>query len=290
MLASTHRSPSRAIGFALFAGVAIGAFGCNETLNAGRNSRADPCESADAGLRECAPPGLLDGLVGFWRLDDSSGSTVAADSSGQGNHGALHELDPSAAWVSGRSRGALQIAQTGWVQVPPSPSIDGIVQDVTVTAWVRFETEFSNPDSWGVALSRQTGTGKNQHYHLALYGDGRPSFFLITASGFVLIRDAVSVPKNEWVHLAGVYDGAMARLYLNGIELESQALTGRFAEDTTPVILGGNGNDASGIPTELFPGPIDELMLYSRALSATEIGDLAAGVLFPKDSMDAGGP
>jgi hypothetical protein len=290
MLVSTSRSPSRAIGFALCASIAIGSVGCNETLNAGRNSPRDPCESADAGLRECAPPGLLDGLVGYWRLDDGSGSTVALDSSGQGNHGALRELDPSTDWVSGRWRGALQIAQVGWVQVPPSPSIDGIVQDVTVTAWVRFEGEFSNPDSWGVALSRQTGTGKNQHYHLALYGDGRPSFFLITASGFALIRAATVVPKNEWLHLAGTYDGATARLYLNGTELANQPLTGSFAEDTTPVILGGNGNDASGIPTELFPGPIDELMLYARALSATEVADLAAGVLFPKGSMDAGAP
>src|SRR5689334_10796542 len=117
MRSSTLRTSSRAIGLALFASLASGAVGCNETLNAGRNSRADLCEFPDAGLRECAPPGLLDGLVGYWRLDDGSGSTIASDSSGQGNHGVLRDVDPSAGWVSGRWRGALQIAQAGWIQV-----------------------------------------------------------------------------------------------------------------------------------------------------------------------------
>jgi hypothetical protein len=44
---------------------------------------------------------------------------------------------------------------------------------------------------------------------------------------------------------------------------------------------GGNGNDASGVPTELFPGRVDELMSCARALSATEIAPLPAGALFP---------
>ena len=65
-------------------------------------------------------------------------------------------------------------------------------------------------------------------------------------------------------------------------------ITGTIPADTTPVILGGNGNDASGVPTELFPGRIDELMLYARALSAAEIAKLAAGALFPAGARDAG--
>jgi hypothetical protein len=97
-----------------------------------------------------------------------------------------------------------------------------------------------------------------------------------------------SAPRGAWTHLAGVYDGAVARLYVNGVEVASEALTGSFTPDTTPVILGANGNDASGSPTERFPGRIDELMLYARALNATEIGQLAAGALLrPARARDA---
>ena len=117
--------------------------------------------------------------------------------------------------------------------------------------------------------------------------DERPTLFLITTAGFVVIKTSAPAPRGVWTHLAGVYDGAVARLYVNGVEVASEPLTGTFAADTTPIILGGNGNDASGVPTELFPGRLDEIMLYARALSAPEIPELAAGALLPV-SRDAG--
>jgi hypothetical protein len=270
------------------AGFAVLAVGCTEILDAGHNRARDPCTTPDAGPPGCPPTGLLDNLVGYWRLDDGTGSTVAFDSSGRGNAGTLHNLDPTMAWVAGHSQGALAIAHTGWVQVAPSPSIDAITDHITVTAWVDLEGTITSADGWATALSRQTGTSSDQHYHLSFHEDGRPGLFLITVSGFALIFGTDMPPLGAWTHIAGVYDGAVARLYVNGAEVASQALTGSFAADTTPVILGGNGNDASGVPTELFPGRIDELMLYARALSAAEIGQLAAGALIPVGSRDAG--
>ena len=96
--------------------------------------------------------------------------------------------------------------------------------------------------------------------------------------------------RQTWVHIAGTYDGTMARLYVDGQLVSSQPLTGRFAADTTPFILGANGNgvgDAS--VSERFPGRIDEVMLYRRALSADEIQMLYDGALFPTQyRADAG--
>ena len=262
-------SPRVAIGW--YAGLALLAGACTQTLDAGHNR----------------PPGLLDSLIGHWRLDDGAGSTVAYDSSGRGNEGALRGLDPNSAWVTGRSQGALELAGAGWVQVPPSPSIDAITDHITLSVWVNLESALE-PDGWGTALSRQVGTTNYQHYHIALHGEAGPSLFLITTDGFVVIQPPDTVPMGVWTNLAGVYDGAVARLYVDGAEVGSQALTGSFPADSTPVILGGNGNDASGVPDELFPGRLDELMLYGRALSVTEIGQLASGALFPPGSTDAG--
>jgi hypothetical protein len=237
--------------------------------------------------RDAAPTGLLDNLVGHWRLDDGTGSTTAFDSSGRGNNGAVNGLDPNTAWVAGRSQGALDTAHAGWVQVAPSPSIDAIVDRVTVCAWVNQEAAISAADNFGTALSREIGATEDQHYHLSLFL-GRPNLFIATEVDWVSPGAPDPVPQGTWVHLAGVYDGAMVRIYVNGAEVASEPLTGRFVPDTTPVILGGNGNDASGVPTELFPGRIDELMLYARALGADEISQLAAGALFPRGARDAG--
>ncbi len=286
MSASRVRFNPRFGCYAGFAYLTVLAGACSETLDAGHNRPRDPC-ATDAGLPGCPQTGLLDNLIGYWRLDDGAGSTVAYDSSGRGNEGALHDLDPNSAWVDGRSQGALALAHAGWVQVAPSPSINSLTDHLTLSVWVNLESALK-PDTWGTVLSRQIGTSNYQHYHIALYAETQPSLFLITSSGFVLIRPPDTVPMGVWTHLAGVYDGAVARLYVNGAEVGSQALTGSFATDTTPVILGGNANDASGIPDELVPGRIDELMLYARALSVTEIGQLAAGALFAPAPRDAG--
>jgi len=59
----------------------------------------------------------------------------------------------------------------------------------------------------------------------------------------------------------------------------------------TPLILGGNGNGMGDANvTERFPGKIDEIMLYRRALSATDIAQLHAGALLvpPFPDQDAG--
>lgn len=288
-LVSAFRSLSSFVRQVGVIGLAVLSVACTETLDAGHNNIAhDACASDDAGPPACPPVGLLDNLVGYWRLDDGIGSTVAYDSSGRNNEGVLHDLDPSTAWIAGRSQGALEIAHTGWVQVAASPSIDAITDHVTLSAWIDLEGTINSTDGWGTALSRQTGTSTDQHYHISLFMDGRPSLFLITEAGYALIRAATPAPKGVWTHLAGVYDGAFARLYVNGQEVASQSLTGPFSPDITPVILGGNDNDASGVPTELFPGRIDELMLYARALTAPEVSELAAGALFPSRATDAG--
>ena len=238
------------------------------------------CAASDLGSLGCTPTGLLDNLVGYWRLDDSAGSTVAFDSSGRGNQGALarpryeRRMGRRALAGSARDRahrlGAGRALALHRLDLGPSDaSAPGSTSKGSITS----------SDIFGTALSRQVGTSVDQHYHLSVSMDGRPTLFIATVSGYVSPQ-ANPTSMRTWIHLAGVYDGTMVRFYVDGAEVASAALTGTFVPDTTPIILGGNGNDASGVPTELFPGRIDELMLYARALSAAEIRQLAAGVLF----------
>ena len=292
-----HRAVSRArppaTAFARHLGavasLAFLAGGCRGgVLDAGRNNDPpDACANRDAPSPGCTPTGPLDNLVGHWRLDDGTGSAVAFDSSGRANDGALHGLDPSTAWVSGRSLGALNTAHAGWVQVAHSPSIDAIVDRITVCAWINQQTH----DHRRGQIRDGAVTPDRDERRPVLSPVAAPRAADPVHHHQQRLRDAHGrrmSARDTWIHLAGVYDGAAVRLYVNGAEVASESLTGSLAPDTTPVILGGNGNDASGVPTELFPGRIDELMLYARALSAEEIARLAAGALFPGGATDAG--
>ena len=86
------------------------------------------------------------------------------------------------------------------------------------------------------------------------------------------------IQRFVWTHLAGTYDGSTAALYVDGVLVGSLQVTGIFPTDTTPLILGANGNTQA--VSERFPGRIDEIALYNRALDANEIQRLASGVMF----------
>jgi hypothetical protein len=226
-----------------------------------------------------SPTGLLDDIVGYWRLDDAPGSARARDSSGWGNDGMLVGLAPASVWVSGgRDGGALSVQGNGSVEVASSASIESIDTEVTVAAWVFLEGTI---DEFGTAISRQVGTTYEQYYHLSISSisaQDRPALY-ITTSQKVYLQGPAAVPRGTWVHIAGTYDGATARLYLDGVQVASAAQSGTFPADHNPVLLSGN-IDAASDRAEAFPGRLDEVMLYHRALGADEIARLYGGALF----------
>ena len=264
--------------------MALAASGCAaKTLVA-----VDPYPCGDAGAAGCAS--LLDGLIGYWRLDDPSGSATAHDWSSWGNDGVLAGLDPSTAWVAGGPEGRAFSAQgKGYFSAPDSVSIDSITDQVTVAAWMYLAGTVTS-GSYATAISRQTGTDYGQIYHLSLTDQQAPGLFITTMTGGQLdIVGPGTVAQNTWAHQAGTYDGATARLYLNGVPINSGAISGTFAPQTNPVVLSGNANGADHAVTEQVPGQLDEIMLYRRALSADEIARLAGGALLPAGlHLDAG--
>lgn len=251
----------------------------------------DPCADGGVvnGIPGCVPQGILDDLVGYWRLDDGAGSMIANDWSGFGNDGTLVDLMFANVWVAGRAAGGLNVATAGFVNVVTSPSIDSITEPITIAGWGYLDGTI---DDYATIASREDGTTIDQHYHISINSRGEvPAFWIKTMDGIWLLQGPKAVTRQTWVHIAGTYDGATARLYVDGQQVATQAMTGRFPKDTTPFILGGNGNGAGNANvTERFPGVIDEIMLYRRALSATEIMQLHDGALFesPFPDQDAG--
>jgi hypothetical protein len=237
----------------------------------------DPFPCGDGGVSGCV--GLLDALVGFWRLDDPAGTAVVRDFSGQANDGKLIGLDPAAAWVADGPEGrALAPQGKAYVLVPQSSSINMVTTAVTMAAWMYVDGPITD---YATAISRQVGTSYGQHYHLSINSGMAPTLFITTpASGQVYISNAaVTVAQKTWVHVAGTYDGVRGRLFVNGVEVASNPATGPFAVETNPVILSGNGNAGGPDYTERIPGRLDDVMLYHRALSPSEIARLRQGAL-----------
>ncbi len=155
---------------------------------------------------------------------------------------------------------ALRFAATSQQEVAvPNITIEG--DQYTVEAWV-----WAAPDM----LYRQTGSIVGRH----AAGDdcrgslditnGRLRLLLTTADGVYHELNAASlVPVAQWVHLAGVYDGHLARLYLNGRQTDSLAVTGAMTTGVTArgTRIGGYAGTVGGACW--FDGIIDEVRLWS---------------------------
>src|SRR5262249_39284413 len=82
----------------------------------------------------------------------------------------------------------------------------------------------------------------------------------------VWLYATAALAVNTWTHLALTYDSATLRLYVNGVQVASQAQTGDLVTSTNPLQIGGDS-----IHGNYFQGTIDEVRIYNQALSPSEI-------------------
>jgi len=214
---------------------------------------------------------LPSGLRGHWKLDETSG-VLAADSSGYGNNGTLQNTSGSG-WVPGKLLGAWTTdGLNDVVSVPDSDSLD-VGNTLTIAAWI-------NPRSYayyGRILTK--GSAAGSRFDLALTGSG---LTLKTSSDSVSAAGLIQM--NAWQHVAVTYDGARVRMYVQGIEKFNAAQTLTIVPNTESLFIGNVA--ALNRP---FDGQLDDVRLYSVALTPAEIQTLA-GIGVPNQApiADAG--
>jgi concanavalin A-like lectin/glucanase superfamily protein len=199
----------------------------------------------------------IPGLVASYGFNEGAG-TAANDGSGRNNNGVLS----GTTWTtSGKFGGALSFdGASSWVTVPDAASLD-LTNGMTLEAWVR-PTALSG---WRTTVMKETATG----HAYSLYANDNTPNPAVTVTIGAADRSAVGtsqVPLNTWTHLAATYDGAMLRLYVNGVQAGTRAQTGNITVSASPLRIGGNA-----VWGEYFAGLIDEVRVYNRALTATEI-------------------
>ncbi|HET8755685.1 MAG TPA: LamG-like jellyroll fold domain-containing protein [Solirubrobacteraceae bacterium] len=200
-----------------------------------------------------APPAT--GLVGAWSFDEASGAT-AGDASGTGNDGTVS----GAARTTGRYGGALSFdGVNDWVSINDANSLD-LTNRMTLEAWVRP----TGLGDWRTVVIKER-PGQLAYALYASTDNNRPSGHVFTTAD-IATRSSSVLPANTWSHLAFTYDGAATRLYVNGTQVATGTLTGSALTSSSPLRIGGNS-----VWGEWFSGAIDEVRIYNRALTATEI-------------------
>jgi hypothetical protein len=199
--------------------------------------------------------GVPPGLVGAWSFNEGSGF-VAGDGSGSGNTGTIE----GATWTtSGKFGQALSFdGQNDWVVIADADSLD-LTTGMTLEAWVFPIVPLS---SWISVIDKDI----DRYYLMASAPpNGTPSIGGTWVSGNHNLTAPSPVPLNAWTHLACTFNGTTAKLFVNGTEVASRPETTPITTSDEPAHIGGN------FYGEWFPGRIDEVRIYNRALTEEEI-------------------
>lgn len=198
------------------------------------------------------------GLVGYWPMDEGTGTT-ALDMSGNGNGGTLSS--PAPTWVSGKvGGGALNFdGSTNKVSISANNFPLG-GNPRSVFAWVYLPSVSS-----GAYIVQSYGAYSGSNYS-ALWIYVGSVYFGDNAEGYV---GTLSVTPNAWHSVGYMYNGGTNVTTC----LDGQCVTGTLASPLNTVLPGSDPADI-GVGDNYahnFPGLIDDVRIYNRALSAAEV-------------------
>jgi hypothetical protein len=214
-----------------------------------------------------AYPDLTDGLVGYWPLDEGTG-LVAADNSGNGHDGTLTATGIS--WDSGVVGGSVDCDGSdfsdGYIDIPQHTALKPA--NISVQAWVNLD----GIRTWDGIVGNFEDTGDTEAgWALFTYGDN--AGFYVSIGGTMRWTE-VALPLGEWVHLVGTYDGTDVKLYKNADAPVITAAGGPIDYSEFTILGMRIGQYYDSNEQQALDGRVDEVALWSRALSAEEVGML----------------
>ena len=219
-----------------------------------------PCFRYDSTSGRWLDQYLTDGLIAYWSME-----TVHTDT------GTL--LDASGNAHDGTLKNGVTTDQSG--PIGQSYGFDGTDDHVSV-ATVGLEV-FSivgwvyprSPSSFDALSSQGTASNGTRNWWLGRDKNDDKALFSLQDSGnnYNLTSSIGSLPRDTWTHIAGIYDGADMRIYVDGSFDAAQTI------DTTPVTsdsLGAIGAGKQGSDFH-FDGYATDVRVYDRVLSEAEL-------------------
>jgi hypothetical protein len=165
---------------------------------------------------------------------------------------------------------------TGDVSIPDAPNLKPSF--FTLDAWVRFD-DLDSPGAAAPGLQyivfkqnvRSAADGNFEAYALEKlrFGGADHLAFIMSSEivNTVTLLSTTTVSTGQFYHVAATYDGALARLYINGTQ-ENAATPGPLSYGTLPLFFGSSGDPSFD---GKLKGVLDEVELYDRALSPAEV-------------------
>lgn len=216
--------------------------------------------------------------VGHWKFDEGLGS-IAYDSSENQNDGMIvgctytnNVPRPSANFALAFNNTLGAEPADSYVMIPDSPSLR-LSSALTIQAWINASQAGGKRMH---IVAKESGPSTNDSYALWYNWDGY-LYFGLMSTPIASVRTEFPA-MNVWHHVAGVWDGSIMRLYVDGDEVANKSFAGPLVYDSNPVLIGADDQDGDDIPEEGWIGLIDDVRIYDYARTAEQILNDCVGI------------
>ena len=213
---------------------------------------------------------LSSGLVSYWKLDESSGTTTY-DAHGSNNGTVMGPAIGQNVKELGSSY--YFDGSNDYVSIPNSSSLDITGTAISLSVWIYTTSSNGTQVIFSKIVQQDAHPYPYFQYNLQLYYSSSklyPRFLLSIGGNYYYASDVnYNITSNTWHHIVGTYDGSTMRLYVDGAINATKSVTGSIDHYSAPVYIGVNG-----ALNEAFKGYIDETGVWNRTLSASEVSTL----------------
>ena len=204
-------------------------------------------------------------LVGYWPFDEGSGITTK-DYSGNEHDGILCNGSTfgvqGPTWTTGKVGSALSFdGADDYVRIEDVSALSP-TSAFTIAYWYKFNNPLINP----VILNKRDGS--NHEYQVSIVS-GNQLQVCILGTGGGCYYSSLYTEDTNWHYLVATFNDAQnfIRAFRDNILIISVATIATFSDTPAPLFLGGYAGNLGN----QYPGLIDEVRIYNRALSDSEI-------------------
>jgi len=163
------------------------------------------------------------------------------------------------------NRALLLSGSNGEVVIPHTAALMPLTA-FTIEAWI-YPTKFRTNIYEGTVISKESANGSG--YALNVGGDGQGRIVIGNPNWIEAVLPAKSIALNQWSHIAGVYDGASLKFYVNGVLKVTTLNAGTITASSSPIYIGAS----AAFGGRGFIGGIDEVSIWNIALTQTVINN-----------------
>ena len=245
----------------------------------GRYARGGQFAAGPAAPVDAAGVTREDDLIGWWKLDESSG-TSAADSTDTGNNGTASNM-VDGDWVSGKNGNCLDFDGTN-DRVNMAADSSYPTENFSMSCWFNLSATGAYRSILCSTHYAAAGHDGNWIFRLNGTNGGSPTMALRCVNGVTSFCDkteSITISTDEWHHGGFVHNATSntAHLFYDGSELGSGTATGGNDLENIKDMgfaIGVQSWSTTPLNANFWAGQIDDVRLYNAVLAASDFSDI----------------